>query len=399
MSRLELNSHVEFIIKTLNERGYRADVVGGPVRDFLRGVTPSDYDITTSAAPKKIKEVFSEFRTVDTGIRHGTVTLIIDRIPYEITTYRIDGEYLDARHPAQVKFTDELEEDLARRDFTVNAIAYNPSDGITDPFGGRADIEAKIIRAVGDPYIRFSEDALRILRGLRFSACLGFSIEENTAKALREKSHLLKEISKERIYTEWKKLLSGDFANSVIAEFSDVISVFLPELGKIKLPKRFADDFIVREAQLFYLSAENPRDAFESAMYRLKTDTATRTLGIKILESAGKYRLKTLEDAGVMLMNLGDAARATAMLDVALGKTDKAGYALLSEYTEKGLAYRLCDLDVSGRDITALGVKGEAVGRTLSTLLSLVVSGNLKNEKDTLISYVKNANYVTKQRK
>ena len=179
-----LPKNVRFILDRFNDSGYSAYVVGGPVRDLLRGVTPSDYDITTSASPSEIKALFSDIRTVDTGIKHGTVTLVIDSEPYEVTTYRIDGEYLDARHPECVEFTDRLELDLLRRDFTMNAIAYNPGAGLVDTTGGIADIEAKIIRCVGEPSLRFSEDALRILRALRFSATLGFEIEERTADAI-----------------------------------------------------------------------------------------------------------------------------------------------------------------------------------------------------------------------
>ncbi len=388
---MQLTSEVEFIIKRLNEKGHRADIVGGPVRDFLRGVTPSDYDITTSAKPDEIKAAFSEFRTIDTGIKHGTVTLILSGEPYEITTYRIDGEYLDARHPETVSFTADITEDLSRRDFTVNAMAYNPKDGITDPYFGRADIEKKILRAVGDPIVRFSEDALRILRALRFSATLGFEIEENTAKALRKKASLLQGISKERIYTEWKKMLSGDFAYDVISEFSDVISVFLPELKDLKLPekKNFPKNFLLRETVLFYLSCEDPAPDFERAMCRLKTDTKTRTLGEKMLMYTGKYPLKDLTDAGVMFLSLGEeAAFATAEFDIAVGKTEKEGRDILLAYLDKDLPYKLSHLAVTGADITALGIKGPYVGDILSELLTSVVKGELKNEKGELLRFV-----------
>ncbi len=392
---MHLNESVKFIISRLEENGHRADIVGGPVRDFLRGVIPHDYDITTSATPDEIKSAFSNCKTVDTGIKHGTVTVVLDKEPYEITTYRIDGDYLDSRHPESVSFTKNIAEDLARRDFTVNAISFNPRDGITDLYGGREDIEKKIIRAVGDPEKRFSEDALRILRGLRFSATLGFEIEEKTAEALRNKSCLLKNISAERIYTEWKKLLSGDFAYDVIKEFSDVIAVFIPELENLKLPEktRFAKEFLIREAQIFALSSKTPDTDFESAMLRLKTDTATRTLGIKILENTGKYTLNTLGDAGIMLMHLGkEAALATAELDIALGKSNEEEKALIEEYIDKKLPYRLADLAVSGEDITALGIKGKQIGDTLALLLSLVAAGKLLNDKNILIEYVKTQN-------
>ena len=389
---MHLTKQVEFILKRLNENGHRADVVGGPVRDFLRGVVPSDYDITTSALPEETKSAFADLRTVDTGIKHGTVTLVLDGTPYEITTWRIDGEYKDARHPESVSFTKSITEDLARRDFTMNAISYNPSDGITDPFLGREDIKNKVIRAVGDPYLRFSEDALRILRALRFSATIGFSIEETTAKALREKSSLLREISAERIFVEWKKLLSGDFAYDIIREYADVIAVFIPALSNLRLPEKdkFADDFLTRQAQIFYLSCYDPKMAYAESMKTLKTDTRTRTLGSQMLESSSKYPLKNLADAGMMLCALGEeGALATAGLDLSLGNIDKNSGALIEEYLERGLPYRLSDLAVCGNDIKALGVSGRAVGELLSSLLEAVISGKTENTHDALLAYAK----------
>lgn len=388
-----LTSDVEFIISRLSEKGHRADVVGGPVRDWLRGVTPADYDITTSATPEEIKAAFSDCRTVDTGIKHGTVTLVLNKEPFEITTYRIDGDYIDSRHPETVYFTRNIIDDLARRDFTVNAIAYNPEFGITDPFGGREDVKKKIIRAVGDPHRRFSEDALRILRALRFSATLGFEIEAETAQALREKSHLLLNISAERIYTEWKKLLSGDFAYSVICDFRDVISVFIPELARLKLPSEnnFALDFITRQAQLFYLTlGKDSAEAAAEAMIRLKTDRLTRDITVKMLENVGKYRLLSLSDAGKMLTDLDTpSAEALTELEISLGNFAPDSGNFLNKYLELKLPYKISHLNIDGNDIKAHGVSGKEIGTVLSNLLSAVVSGELENKKDALIEFVK----------
>ena len=209
MIKIHLPSEVRLIIDRLNKGGYRADIVGGSVRDAHLGREIGDYDITTDAPPERTAELFSDFRTVETGIKHGTLTVVIDKAPYEITTYRTDGEYLDNRHPSSVSFTRELSLDLSRRDFTVNAMCYNERDGLTDLFDGRGDLERRLIRTVGEPPLRFSEDALRILRALRFASVLDFEIEENTARAVREYAHLLENVSRERIYTEWLKLLSG----------------------------------------------------------------------------------------------------------------------------------------------------------------------------------------------
>ena len=390
--RMRLTKNVEFILERLNKNGHRADVVGGPVRDFLRGVTPSDYDITTSATPEETKAAFADLRTVDTGIKHGTVSLILDGEPYEITTWRIDGEYKDARHPETVTFTKSIEEDLARRDFTMNAIAYNPRDGITDPYHGREDIEKRIIRAVRDPYLRFSEDALRILRALRFSATLGYEIEANTAAALREKSYLLRGISAERIFIEWKKLLSGDFAYEVVSEFFDVISVFIPELSALRLPEKegFAHDFITRQTQLFYLSCDEPAAAYAESMKRLKTDTHTRALGEAVLKNSSSYSLNALSDAGMMLADLGEeVSLAVVRLDLSLGKIDEGSYSLIEEYIERGMPYRLSDLAACGDDIKALGISGKEIGKALSSLLFAVIKGEIPNEKNALLERVK----------
>ena len=178
--KMNLPKEAEYIISRLNSFGYRADVVGGCVRDSMLGKQPSDYDITTNASPKEMKAVFSDLKTVETGIKHGTLTVIINSKTYEVTTYRVDGEYRDNRHPVSVVFTDRLSEDLSRRDFTVNAMCYSHEHGYTDLYGGREDLENKLIRAVGDPVKRFNEDALRILRALRFASTLGFSIEPET---------------------------------------------------------------------------------------------------------------------------------------------------------------------------------------------------------------------------
>ena len=236
----KLPNGARLIIERLNSNGKRADIVGGSVRDFLLGKSPSDFDITTSATPDEMREIFSDMRTVDTGIKHGTLTVLIDGVPYEVTTYRKDGEYTDHRHPESVTFSSLLYEDLCRRDFTVNAMCYNEKDGFTDLYGGMRDLAARQIRAVGDPYKRFDEDALRILRAVRFSSTLDFDIDSTTAKAAREMAHLLDGISGERIFTEWKKLIAGKRAYTVIKDFPEVISRFLLPGGEIILPERTA---------------------------------------------------------------------------------------------------------------------------------------------------------------
>ena len=218
------------ILKTLNAAGYEAYVVGGCVRDSILNRVPGDWDITTSALPEQVKELFH--RTVDTGIQHGTVTVMMDKEGFEVTTYRVDGEYHDGRHPDAVTFTRSLEEDLKRRDFTINAMAYHPEHGLVDLFGGMKDIDGKIIRCVGDPVERFTEDALRMLRAVRFSAQLGFTVEENTKAALARMSGNLEHVSAERIQTELVKLLVSDHPDYLRTAWETGLTrEFLPELS------------------------------------------------------------------------------------------------------------------------------------------------------------------------
>lgn len=227
---INIPGDVMTVINMLSERGFKAYAVGGCVRDSVMGREPHDWDITTDASPDEIKDVFSSFRTVDTGIEHGTVLIISGKTPVETTTFRIDGSYSDNRHPDKVTFTKNIEDDLARRDFTMNAMAYNHEDGLIDPYGGREDIENKIIRCVGDPDTRFNEDALRILRAVRFSSVLGFTIEEKTSESLIENQNLLCGIASERIDTELLKLLCGKNVFDVLMKYRSVIGVFMPEL-------------------------------------------------------------------------------------------------------------------------------------------------------------------------
>ena len=225
--RIEMPVQVEEILGKLREHGYEAFAVGGCVRDAILGRIPGDWDITTSAHPEEVKQVFGH--TIDTGLQHGTVTVMRDHIGYEITTYRIDGEYEDGRHPKQVEFTSSLIEDLKRRDFTVNAMAYSHETGIVDEFGGVEDLNAKTIRCVGDPMERFTEDALRILRAIRFSAQLDFTIEEQTWNAIRVIAPNIAKVSKERIQVELTKLLLSDHPEKIREVYETGISPYISE--------------------------------------------------------------------------------------------------------------------------------------------------------------------------
>jgi len=228
--RIEIPEKINNIINIYEQNGFEAYCVGGSIRDSVMGIEIGDWDITTSALPQETKELFKDEKIIETGIKHGTVSIIKDHEAVEVTTFRIDGEYSDNRHPEQVSFTRNLSEDLKRRDFTVNALAYSHRTGLVDLYGGLSDIEEKIIRTVGNAEDRFNEDGLRIMRALRFAATLGFTIEEETKKAIHKQKDLLKNISVERISVELTKLLMGNNAFNILMDFPDVFSVLIPEI-------------------------------------------------------------------------------------------------------------------------------------------------------------------------
>ncbi len=388
-----LPTNVEYIISEMERAGYRAHIVGGSVRDFLLGKTPDDYDITTDATPDETKAVFSNHRTVDTGIKHGTVSLILDGKPYEITTYRVDGEYKDSRHPESVFFTKKIEDDLARRDFTVNAMAYSPSDEIIDPFGGCDDLKKGIIRAVGCPSVRFTEDALRILRGIRFSAVLGFEIEEETAIALRNKSSLLNNVSAERIYIELRKTISAPYAYSVITSYFDVILCVIPSLKRLTLPDAemfLKADYTSRLLSIFHLSVDSPAIAFEKFCRHLHTDNHIREIGCSVLKGVGKFDLANEISLTHALRQLDlEATEELVKLEILLGRAEDSALALLKKLIEEGVCYRISDLAVDGGDMLTLGLSGREIGEMLSRLLEAVIDKKVDNEREKLMIFAK----------
>ncbi len=228
--KITIPDYVRKTLDILERRGYSAYIVGGCVRDALMGKAPHDYDVCTDCLPEQTVKLFSGFYTIETGLKHGTLTVMSEGKPVEITTFRSDGEYADHRRPQSVRFEKKLSEDLKRRDFTVNSMCYNEKEGLIDLYGGAEDLQNGVIRCVGNPIERFDEDALRIMRALRFASVLGFEIEENTAAAARKQSQLLNSISAERILTELKKLLCGESAEKILLEYKDIIGVIIPEL-------------------------------------------------------------------------------------------------------------------------------------------------------------------------
>jgi len=435
-----LPQQVDTALRRLTDADFEAYIVGGSVRDALLGRTPGDYDITTSALPEETETVFDGERIIETGLQHGTVTVLLDGQPLEITTYRIDGDYTDARHPDAVTFTRSLREDLARRDFTINAMACDQAGNVVDLFGGRADLEAHTIRCVGDPVRRFSEDALRILRALRFASTLDFTIEPKTEAALREKKYLLKNVSAERVREELTKLLCGAAVRRILMDYPDVIGVVLPEiLPSVGFEQRHPchiytvyehcavavenvpPDPVLRWSALlhdlgkplictadpdgtrhFYGHANRSAELAAAPLARLKFDTATRD---RILTLVAVHDRRIEPAVPAVKRALGKLTPEVFSQLIAIKRADnlaqaphlrdrQAGLDMLeqtaAEILESQVCFSLRDLAVSGDDLLALGVpKGPAVGRLLRALLDAVIDGKADNEKAALIEFLK----------
>ena len=366
-----------YIMSKLESNSYTAYAVGGCVRDALLGRTVNDIDIATSASPEETKRVFSDKKVVETGIRHGTVTVIVDGKPYEVTTYRVESGYGDQRHPDHVDFVDDVEADLSRRDFTVNAMAYSPVRGLVDPFGGREDVEKGVIRCVGDPYRRFGEDALRIMRALRFSSVLGFEIEPNTARALHELKDNLQNISVERIYAELKKLVLGARAGETVKAFADVISAVAPVSDTNGAFASLPADAAMRFACLF---GSNCGEVLRS----LRCDNAT-------VRAASDYALSRPIPKDEIGKRFYAAAYGRAHApEVALYRrilfgedpSDSVG-AICADFG----CLSVRELAVKGNDLKKIGFSGGAISRGLDILLDRVIRGETDNDKHELVSF------------
>ena len=384
---MKLPKNVDFILKELNKNGYEGYIVGGCVRDYLMGTEPHDYDITTSALPEEVKSIFSH--TVDTGIQHGTVTVVIDKIGYEITTYRIDGEYKDNRHPEEVIFTDKLSGDLSRRDFTVNAIAYNPLNGYVDLFNGRDDINKKIIRGVGVPAKRFQEDALRMMRAVRFSAQLDFSIEENTLKALKDNADLIENISIERIREEFFKLLLSNHNERLdILLNSGMTEYFLPEILNRKYDyskiNGLSKDIVVR---LSYVLSHIDSKNVSKIMKRLKTDNKT---GAAVTNIVKYVDYKIIDDYSMRkLINLtGENTLNLIEVMGALNNSDMINEVNIYNRVKNDCC-TLKSLDLTGNDLMSIGIKGKEIGEVLNKALDLVMKEPDKNNREVLLNIIK----------
>ncbi len=362
-------SQVEEILDRLEKQGFEAYAVGGCVRDSLLGISPHDWDICTNALPKETKEVFCDMNTVDTGIKHGTVSVVMNHIPYEITTYRCDGSYEDNRRPRKVEFVRDIEEDLKRRDFTVNAMAYSPLRGLVDLFGGREDLSKKLIRCVGDPDARFGEDALRIMRALRFASVYDFTIEKATADAATTNRLLLKNISAERISAELIKLLDGIGCSRIIRDFYNIFTVFLPDFD--------IDAVTAAEPKPIFRLSAICGDG--EVLRRLKFDNRT----VRLAEILNKT---PLNDNSGDLNRLINKIGYEESLMLARYRKNSSAYEGLRQL--EGSVVNLKTLALNGNDLKKMGVVGSKIGEILNILLDGVIDGRLPNEKEALTKFV-----------
>ena len=434
--KITLPEEVSYIIRKLNDNGHQAYAVGGCVRDSFLGRIPDDWDITTSALPQEVKKVFS--KTIDTGIQHGTVTVRQNHKSFEVTTYRVDGEYLDGRHPKQVSFTRSLEEDLKRRDFTINAMAYNDDEGLVDIFGGIDDLDKKVIRAVGNATERFSEDALRMLRALRFSAQLDFEIEKDTFLAIKDLASTITKISAERIQAELIKLITSNHPEKMIDVYNSGLTQFiLPEfdemmeceqntphhmytegLHTVKAMQGVPNDKVLRLTMLMHdmgkpackVTDENGRDHFHGhpavsekisreIFSRLKFDNATRDIVCALVanhdvrpELRKKPIRRLIAKTGTQIfpalftVNRADIlAQSMYKRDEKLERVDQFEE-IYNEIISQNECIKISDLAIRGADLIEAGVdKGPVIGVILNKLFDLVVDDPSLNNSQTLM--------------
>ncbi len=394
---MSLPAYVKSTIRALNDAGYESYVVGGAVRSWLLGTEVHDYDITTSATPEEIKQVFAGHKTIDTGIRHGTVTILEKKMPIEITTYRTETHYTDHRHPDSVSFTRSLEEDCARRDFTINALCYHPKEGIRDFFGGVQDLQNFVIRAVGDPDQRFEEDALRILRAVRFAAQLGFVIEENTRRAVHDKMPTLEYVSQERITMELVKTVGAPYFKSILQEYHPLFLQLIPELkeypesrwaGVFMNISRSPSDACVRMALL--LDALNDSARSDEILRRLKYSNSDRYALVSLLENKN-LPLATRVDLRKALNRI--KVPASQYFDFRCARDtrlDRASLdALYKEILQNKDCYTFKQLEVTGRDLKSLDLKGPQISAAMNSCLLAVMEDRVPNEKEALLQYLK----------
>lgn len=381
--QFSLPTNVQTALNTLTDHGYEAYVVGGCVRDLLMGIPPHDYDICTSALPEETKACYEGYRVIETGIQHGTITVLIDHEPFEITTYRTEGDYLDGRHPSSVAFTRDLENDLQRRDFTVNAMAYHPQKGLVDLYGGQKDIARKCIRCVGDAHTRLTEDALRILRAMRFSAQLGFDVEENTARAMLDLKDRLHLISRERIAAELVRMIASSGAPGVLKCFEQILFTALPQctlLDISALSALPAGDAALRTAALLH---PNGAEKVKEALLSLKLPTL---FVHECTQLVACYEEEILpRDVPLWLAALGQT-QFERLAQLKSAEESKILMAEMQRALNENLPLSLKELAVTGRDLMAAGVPaGPELGKTLNNLHKKVLQREIANDKEALL--------------
>lgn len=436
---MKIPENVTHLLRRLTDRGYEAYAVGGCVRDTLLGRTPGDWDICTSAMPEETEACFFDLRVIETGLKHGTVTVLLEGEQYEITTFRRDGAYADHRRPEQVDFVRDLREDLSRRDFTVNAMAVGADGAIIDLFEGRADLGKKLLRCVGDPDRRFQEDALRILRGLRFASQLGFSVEERTARAMEENKELLSCVSGERIYAELTKLLTGTYAPAVLEEYGTVLLPVLPEIGPamgfpqynpchdrdvwghtLRALELSPADPVIRWTLLlhdlgkpdcltiddkgighFHGHPQRSAEIAEGILRRLHVDTKTRETVCELVRRHDEGAPVTKKAVRRWISRMGpeqlrllmQVKRADCLAHARIPRTEERYRATMefTALTEQVLREESCfqvkDLMIGGREVLACGAApGPRVGEILEQLLGDVLEERCENDREKLLA-------------
>ena len=376
---------VKSIMNYLEDSGFEVFVVGGCVRDIILGNIPNDWDMCTNGKPEEIIDALHDkFKVIPTGLKHGTVTVVSEKNSYEITTYRKENGYSDGRHPDSVEFVPDIYEDLKRRDFTVNAMAYNEKVGLIDLFGGREDLNKRIIRSVGNPKERFLEDALRILRGIRFAGKLSFDIEEKTAEEIHNLKETLKNVSKERIFDELRGILVSN--NPPLKEFEAVFKEVLAEdiiIDSVfeKLPQSFD----------LKLSAILRECDYKKVLNDLKCDTRTKTAVSKIIENKSIKLPKDKKAAKLFLKDFGEN-KDILLFSKVLNNIREREYndcvSLMNDIALKGECYSLKQLKLTGNDLIERGYKGKEIKDKLNEILMLVIDEKINNERDELLKNI-----------
>lgn len=390
---MQFPAEVATIFKLLRENGFQCYAVGGCVRDFLLKKTPKDYDVATDAPPKEVLSVFSGMKVVPTGLKHGTVTVFSGEYPVEITTFRTEGAYLDYRRPSKVFFSTNVSDDLGRRDFTINAIAYSPFEGYVDIFGGRRDIENRLVRCVGDAGQRFGEDALRLLRALRLAAELGFAIEEKTAKSIHRHKNLLMNIAAERINVEFTRLLLSGGAGEILLDFRDVVEVFLPELkndSKYALKAALIDAQGDVSVKLALALKDVLHDQAGGVLKRLRYDNRTVDEVNCLLKYGTKKIVPGKKQVKVWMNVAGDSLFLKLLTLKGIEEDMRAQETIAQEILKNNECHTINDLAVKGGDLIELGIgEGIEIGMMLKSLLYDVILEKVQNDKISLLERAK----------